>query len=88
MGRYTRDELAFVPELTLNLRWDLACNMQFIVGYNLLYWTSVARPGDQIDFALSQFPPEPPTGAGRPRFNFDTDGVLLHGLQLGLELAF
>lgn len=88
IGRRTRDELAFVPELTLTLRREIACNLQFVVGYNVLYWTGAARLGDQIDTAVSQFPPEPPTGAGRPRFDFDSSGVLVQGLQLGLDFSF
>ncbi|WP_254509282.1 BBP7 family outer membrane beta-barrel protein [Anatilimnocola floriformis] len=88
IGRHTHDELGFVPEFTLTARRDLGCNMQFLIGYNLIYWTGAARLGNQIDTAVSQFPPEPAGGAGRPRFNSDTSGVLLQGLQLGLEARF
>lgn len=87
IGRYTSDELAFVPELTLTMRYELGCNLQLLLGYNLIYWTNAARPGDQIDTNVSQFPPEPSAG-GRPRFEFNRHGVVVQGLQAGLEWSF
>ena len=56
----------------------------------MLYWTSVARPGDQIDLNIDprQFPPPITTDATRPAFVLHTTDYWAQGVNLGLDLRF
>lgn len=49
IGTFSRDRFAVVPEVGLRLGYDVHDCVRLTVGYNLLYWSSVMRPGDQID---------------------------------------
>lgn len=88
IGSYSKNRFAILPELSLGLSTHLNRCWELSVGYHLLYWSEAARPGDQIDRRVSQFPPEPPTGGLYPSFELDTRGVLIHGLQTGLVYRF
>src|SRR5262249_48023859 len=71
IGNFSRDRFAVVPEIGVTLGWYLTENVQLTVGYNFLYWSSVVRPGEQIDRNLdvNRIPnfflnPRPPDIAG------------------------
>ncbi len=53
IGQYTASEFAVVPELDLNLGYRVSQHLQFNFGYSLIYWSCVARAGDQIDFNVN-----------------------------------
>ncbi|HKB38895.1 MAG TPA: BBP7 family outer membrane beta-barrel protein [Gemmataceae bacterium] len=52
IGRFTTDHFGVVPELGLTLGYQLTDAIRLTAGYNLIYWSSVLRPGDQIDRRL------------------------------------
>ena len=58
------------------------------LGYSLIWWYQVARPGDQIDPTVNPnlIPPEavPFTGPLRPEFRFRDDSFWAQGINLGL----
>ena len=92
-GMFTRDQLSFVPEVGLTLGYQFTERLRFFVGYNFLYWSNVARSGDQINSTinLSQIPG---LGAGslpgagtpaQPAFAFRNDNFWAQGITLGLE---
>jgi hypothetical protein len=94
IGRYQRDELAFVPEVGLNIGWQLTCHVKLYAGYSFLWVSTVARAGEQIDpvVNVTQFPIRSgnvslvrPT---RPAFEFAGTGFWAQGLDLGLELTY
>ncbi|MCG8653147.1 MAG: BBP7 family outer membrane beta-barrel protein, partial [Pirellulales bacterium] len=62
IGSYEQSDLTAIPELGLTLTSSINQCTDFSVGYNLIYWGTVARVADQIDRNVSQFPPEPPSG--------------------------
>jgi Putative beta barrel porin-7 (BBP7) len=37
-----------VPEVSLDMGYRFTSFFRASVGYDLLYWSSVARPGDQV----------------------------------------
>ncbi len=92
IGNYERDRFSVVPELNLNVGYKLTQSLKLRVGYTLLYWTDVVRPGDQISldvnntlipsFGLPATPTIPPF---RPQFTFHETNVLIQGLNTGLE---
>ena len=73
IGQYDQNRFTMLPELGVNLGFDLTRRLRLIGGYSLLYWGGAARSGDQIDLNLvpSEFPPPQNAAAGRfPQFRF------------------
>ncbi len=89
IGVYKRDEFSVVPELNVNLGYQLSDNWRVFGGYTFLYWSNVVRPGEHIDRDLNpnQLPPaeDPLTGPLRPRFAFNSVDYWAQGINLGLE---
>lgn len=94
IGRYYRDEFAVVPEVGLNLGVRITDRLKAQVGYTFLYWSRVARPGDQIDRAINVnlVPTDPafgtPGGPARPAFSFHETDFWAQGLNFGFEFSF
>ena len=90
IGVYDSNRFSAVPELGVTLGFDLSPQLRATIGYDLLYWNSVARPGDQIDLNLDprQFPPAAGTSATQPAFHLQTSDYWAQGLNLGLDLRF
>ncbi|WP_145094148.1 BBP7 family outer membrane beta-barrel protein [Anatilimnocola aggregata] len=90
IGQYSQDEFAVVPELGLTLGYELNPCWKLTAGYTWLYWSRVARAGDQIDRDVNPdlIPEEadPPADTHlRPQFRFVHDDFWAHGLRLGVE---
>ena len=89
IGRYSQDEFALVPEVGINLGYRLTDHVQVIVGYSFIYWSRVARPGDQIDTRVNPnlLPPEtvPFTGPLNPAFAFQQNDYWLQGVNFGVD---
>jgi hypothetical protein len=84
---YQPSELAFIPELGINVGHDITCRLRATFGYTLMYWSRVARPGDEIDTNVNgtQIPPDTLSGAALPQFKFVTSDYWTQGLSLGLD---
>lgn len=89
-GVYQRDQFTIVPQLGIEIGYQLSCHWRTYVGYDLLYWGSVARAADQIDLNLDprNFPPATPGALPFPQFPGKTDAFWAQGLHLGLERRF
>lgn len=89
IGQYSQSVFSAVPELGVTLGYELSPCWRFTVGYSLLFWSNVVRPGDQIDRDVNPnlLPPElsPFTGLERPTFDFVESDLWVNGLNLGLE---
>lgn len=88
IGRYDRNEFTVIPELGITYTLQLSCRLQATLGYSVLFWPNVARPGEGLDLHVSQFPPEPPAGARTPQFAFTDGDVWVQGLRFGFEYRF
>jgi hypothetical protein len=53
IGHYSRDIFAVIPEIGLSIGYQFATHVRVSVGYDFLYWSEVARPGDQIDRSIN-----------------------------------
>ena len=76
---------AVVPEVRLGVAYRLTDCVQVSVGYNLWWWTNVARAGDQINLAVNpnQLPPVVgPVASQIPAIRDTT--MWVQGLSLGL----
>jgi hypothetical protein len=93
-GHFTRDRFSVLPEVTLTLGYQLTDWCRLSVGYNLLYWSSVVRPGDQIDRVLDEtlipnFPTNAaPTGQLRPAPTLRSTDFWAQGVNFGVEFRF
>jgi hypothetical protein len=94
-GRQTYNELTVVPEVGLKLGFDVTERVKFQVGYNVLYLSSVVRPGNQIDTRINpQLVPSDvaynPVGAnpGLPRGFFRDTDFYAHGVSFGLLVSY
>ena len=92
IGTYERSEFTMIPQLNANLGFYLTPHLRAIVGYSLIYWGNVLRPGDQIDLDLNPdlLPPEidPFVGALRPGFDFHQSDYWVQGLNIGLDFRW
>ncbi|MCI0680770.1 MAG: BBP7 family outer membrane beta-barrel protein [Gemmataceae bacterium] len=89
-GAFEENEFAVVPELTINLGYQICPRARAFVGYTLLYWSEVARPGQQIDRVINttQFPPGNLTGPARPTTLFDSTDFWAQGVNVGFEIRY
>jgi hypothetical protein len=92
IGHFGRDRFAVVPELGLNVGYQITDALRVYVGYNFLYMSSVVRPGDQIDQVITR-PAIPPVGGtprpgARPLFAFHGTDFWAHGVNFGLEFRY
>ena len=93
-GQFTRDAFSVVPEIGMNLSYQLTNHLRIFGGYSFLYWTNVVRPGGQIDTSVN--PNLVPTsvtygmpgGPARPSFSFHADDFFVHGANFGMEFTF
>jgi hypothetical protein len=89
-GRSVNTEFAFMSELGADLGLQVTRHVSVHVGYNMLYWTNVLRPGNAIDPVVNraQVPIDPtynPAALGpRPTPVFHTSELLAHGLVVGV----
>jgi hypothetical protein len=94
IGRHQLDELAFIPELGVNVGLEVTNHLKMYAGYSLLWVSGVARAGEQIDPVVNttQFPlvsaNDPLVGPARPEFKFNETGFWAQGLSFGVELKY
>jgi hypothetical protein len=89
IGSYSADEFAVVPELGFNVGYQINPCWRATIGYTFIYWSRVARAGEQIDRDLNPnlFPPEETdvTTHLRPEFNLSYTDFWAQGMTVGLE---
>jgi hypothetical protein len=90
MGIHNSQQFSMMPEIGFTLGYDLTPRLKATAGYTLLYWSNVARPGDQIDLNVDsgQIPPPTTTTATKPAFALHTSDFWAQGLNLGLDFQF
>jgi len=79
-GHYQREVFSAVPEVGLTAGYQVTDWMRASIGYDLLYWNSVLRPGNQIDRMINE------VSRSSPAFNA-TD-FWAQGINLGLEFRY
>ncbi len=95
IGTFSQDRFTVVPEIGVNLGYQVTDHIRIFGGWNFLYWSSVLRPGDQIDRNLDvtqipnfNVPGVQPTGLNRPTPLLKDTDFWAQGLNLGLELRW
>jgi hypothetical protein len=91
-GVHSRNEFAFLPEMELNLHYQLTDQIELTMGYTFLYLTRVIRAGDQIDTNVSSTTlptARPTTGVGnQPAEMLRDTSMWAQGISGGIELRF
>jgi hypothetical protein len=80
IGRYTRDRFAVAPEVILNVGYQLRPWLRAQIGYDFLYLSNVARPGNQIDNTYD--------GGAHPGVPLTGSSFWAQGLNIGLQFSF
>jgi hypothetical protein len=84
IGSRSQDQFCAVTEAGIALGYYINPNVQFTVGYNLIYWSNVVRPGEQIDTVVDDLN----VPATRPGFDFNTTSFWVQSVNLGLTWEF
>lgn len=88
VGDYSQTQFTVNPELGLTVGYDLTCRLRATFGYSLLYWSKVARPGDQLTTDINPAA-IPPATVESPSFSgITTTDYWVQGLNFGLEYRF
>jgi hypothetical protein len=95
VGRSSRHEFVFVPEVTARVAYQLARWARAFVGYDFLYVSNVARPGELIDrnFNVSQTVQNAIAGNASapgsvPAVHLTGSSFWAQGLNVGLEFRY
>src|SRR5262249_17255125 len=93
IGKLTKNEVSVVPQLGVNIGYQLTENIQIFGGYTFLYWTHVVRPGDQIDTVLDvnripNFGTAPTATSVRPLVTFNQTDFWVQGVSIGVAFSW
>jgi len=94
VSRNSRFELSFAPEVSLKVGYRVTDHISVTAGYQYLYLTNVARPGQQIQRGINptQIPSGQNFGAaggpGNPAVNIQSTDFWMHGLTAGVMFSF
>jgi hypothetical protein len=95
IGSHHHATFSVVPEVALTLGYQVNPNVRLFVGYDFLYWTGVARAGEQIDTALdvTKIPffnsaGLPPAPGNHPQVVFRETDFWAQGLLFGVQLTY
>jgi hypothetical protein len=95
IGRTTSDEFAVLPEVSVNIGVVVGDHLTLNAGYGFLYWSSVLRPGDQVDRLVNRaFVPTLATGAVTagsapvPHATEHGTDIWAHGFNVGATLMW
>lgn len=92
IGARSGDDFAVLPEVGLRVGRQLTDRVRAFAGYTLVYWSSVARAGDQIDPTVNPnlLAPArlPLVGPARPAPRTVTTDYWLQGVSVGAEVRF
>ncbi len=93
-GHFSRSSFAVVPEVNLNVGYNVTRNIRVYAGWTFLYINNVVRPGQQINQSIN--PIQSPTLAGvpagptplAPTIPFNHTDFWAQGLNLGMSLRW
>lgn len=86
IGTEDRNRFTFVPEINVNLLYDVNESWRLIGGYSFIYWNNVVLAGNQIDpnLNLTQLP-GPIVGPAQPAAQFNRTDFWVQGMNFGAE---
>jgi hypothetical protein len=96
IGKYDRDRFAVLPEVALQLGFQVSPRVRLLLAYDFLYLSELARPGIQIDGSINStqlvsytgVPAGALDGDARPRPRLESTDYWAQGINFGAELAW
>jgi hypothetical protein len=93
IGKFTKNEISIVPQIGLNVGYQLTDNISIFGGYDCLYWRHVLRPGTEIDPVLDvnkipNFGGGPAATSARPIVPFSQQSFWAQGLSVGVKFCW
>lgn len=96
IGHFHNNAFSVIPQIGVNIGYQILPQLRGYVGYNFLYWSNVIRPGSSIDRSLDvtqipNFPlnPEPaPVPGQHPAPIFHEVGFWAQGVSFGFEYLY
>jgi hypothetical protein len=95
IGSHHHATFSVVPEIALTLGYQINPHVRVFAGYDILYWTGVARAGEQIDtnldvtkipfFNTANLPPAP---GNHPQVLFRESDFWAQGLVAGVLFTY
>lgn len=84
IGLHSRDEFAVVPEVNVNLGFRATENVDLMIGYSMIYWSDVVRPGSSLDLRTDVLAPI----NNQPPFRFNNTDFWVMGFNAGCQVRF
>lgn len=94
IGTHSRTIFGIVPEFGLNVGVDVTSHVRLKLGYSVLLWNHVLRPGSQFDRAMNtgQVPGNVDfgkvNGPFAPIYRFNEELFWIQSLNLGIEVHY
>jgi hypothetical protein len=92
IGHFTHTQVIAVPELTVNLGFNVTRFLRAFVGYNVIYISDAVRPGNVIDTVnpanVRGLIVDMPNPVVRPTPSFHSTDLWVQGLNFGVEVRF
>jgi hypothetical protein len=93
IGRYTANQFTVVPALEMKLNFVYTPRFRTFIGYDIMYWNQVVRPGNQIDRTLNLSQSAvlgtgTLNGPASPAPLFNRTDFWAQGLSLGMEVRY
>lgn len=97
IGTFHHSQFAVLPEVSLNLGYQVTSHMRIFVGYDFLFLGNALRPGGTIDTTVDaaripNFPlpgsPTPLPGAPRPGPYFTSSDFFAQGINFGIQFKW
>ena len=96
IGRYTQNQFSVVPEVGVNIGYQVTSRLRLFVGYNFLYLGNALRPGAMIDTNIdaARIPNFPAGGAAsrsgfaQPTPQFHLSDYFVQGISFGVQFRW
>jgi hypothetical protein len=97
IGTFNHSQFSVLPEVTLNVGYQITSHMRAFIGYDFLFIGNALRPGGTVDTVVDaaripNFPlpgsPTPLPGPSRPGPYFTTSDFFAQGINFGLEFRW
>jgi hypothetical protein len=86
IGKSTRNMFTAIPEIGVNLKLDVTCNLRATLGYNFLWVSNIVRSGSQVDLNVDPRQINNPGFIATQPARTVNDGTFyLQGLTAGVE---
>jgi hypothetical protein len=90
IGQHNTNDWIVVPDLGVNLGWNITPRLRLHLGYDVLFWNNVSRASDEVSLLINPnlFPPQRPASPFLPLFSLVRTDMWVQALNVGLEFRY